>query len=390
MLALKILGSCAKITQGIFRPRYMPIVLIGLLIALNTGFYTFLSPNLIREAVGKLPYWDLLERPDLEWITVSGQPKLEQGIWVANQKTQAQMPLMLLPNQAYRVKIPIRLEPNGVVEIWFNVQQKHRLQSSHLLKLESKHQRFYLTAWVYNRLGELRILESAEVAAQNAVLELQVNTRYFRVWFAQQWLFTAPLSYLGGILGVGLERASLEEVLVVTDPTPIPSNQPWQLVSPIWQALGGTWRIQNGVLEQIDPRDFDQLLVWQKPLTALRSIEVELSGFGAGVVFAMPKANTSQGGYMVRFSEDGKNLFWGRFGQQGFIGKGNRSINAKAIQKLRLEFRQNQFDLYLNQQRIAQNIIIRQKHGFMALTSSLSSARFLQLRVNQQAIGWSK
>ena len=390
MLALNFQKVCAKITQTLKSQKNTWVFFIVFLVVLNTGLHYFLIPNPIPNQQAQMPYWDLLERPNLDWISPDKNPQLHNGKWFENKKAYAQMPISILPNQMYQIKAQVNLMPQGKLKLWFNAQQINPWQKSQMVQLERLGQKIRVTAWKYNRFGQAQILEVAQVKAlAQQVVEVQIATRHFVVRVNQNFLFTAPLSYLGGIPGIGLEQAALEEIYLGANDKPLPALEDVRgLEGTDWQVQTGTWRIKNTFIEQLDTQNYDQLLVFQKPFEDLKRIELEVNGAGAGLVFAMPQADQTAFAHLVRLSEDGKVIFWGQFNQQQkFIGLGNQTITARDKQHFGLVFSAKSYAIFLNGQLIAKNIPITNSNGFLGLTTSLSSAQFLRLQIgNSQLI----
>jgi hypothetical protein len=398
VLALNFQRGCAKITRTLKSQKNTWVFFIVFLAVLNVGLHYFLIPNSIPKQQSRipyweqahLPYWDLLERPNLDWISPDKNPQLQNGKWFENKKAYAQMPISILPNQMYQIKAQVNLMPQGKLKLWFNAQQVNPLQKSQMVQLERLGQKIRVTAWKYNRFGQAQILEVTQVMAlAQQVLEVQIATRHFVVRVNQNFLFTAPLSYLGGIPGIGLEQATLEEIYLGANDKPLPALEDVRgLEGTDWQVQSGTWRIKNTFIEQLETQNYDQLLVFQKPFEDLKRIEFEVNGAGAGLVFAMPQADQTAFAHMVRLSEDGKVIFWGQFNQQlKFIGLGNQTITARDKQRFSLEFAAKSYTIFLNGQLIAKNIPMINSKGFLGLTTSLSSAQFLRLQVgNSQLI----
>jgi hypothetical protein len=204
------------------------------------------------------------------------------------------------------------------------------------------------------------------------------------VWLNHQFVLSAKLTFLGGGVGLGLARAALEEVRIEPDPVPLDLPAPTTPPDATWQALGGTWRSKEGVIEQLDPQYFDQLLVYQNKFSKPKRISLTLSGNGAGLVVGLPNKNTREQGYLIRFSEDGTVLFWGQFVQGGLLGLGNIKIVAQTRQNLRLECAKD-CRIFLNDRQLG-SLGKLPPSGYLALTTSESSAQFWQLVVDQQTV----
>ena len=272
MLALNFHKVCAKITQALKSQKDTWVFFVVFLTVLNVGLHYFLTPSSITNQQAHLPYWDLLERPNLDWISSEKNPQLHNGKWLENQKAQAQIPISILPNQPYQIKAKVDLMQQGKLQIWFNAQQTNPLQKSQMVQLERLGQKVKVTAWKYNRFGQAQILELAQIKAiALQVVEVRIAARYFAVTVNQNFLFTASLSYLGGIPGIGLEQAALEEIYLAADNKPLPALEDVRgLEATDWQMKSGTWRIKNGIVEQLETRDYDQLLVFQKQFKDLK------------------------------------------------------------------------------------------------------------------------
>jgi hypothetical protein len=407
VLALLPTQLWSKTTRAIQHPLFGLLWCLAFLIVLNIGLYLFLSPSLIPNSSTQLPFVDLLERPNLEWKMLQGTPRLESGRWVATSKVQAHLPVSVLPNQPYTIQLPLRLQAKSRVEVWVNAQRFGALLASHLVSLtvqqtrsqtvqqtrsqtvqQTRSQtvqqaRLQLAVWRIWASGKIEVLEAVNVeAAPNpTLLEVQVNRRALAVRLNQRLYLSAGLSYLGGVVGLGLENATLEQVQIILQADTI---QPAisHLPNDSWFASQGTWRERQGVLAQIDPRGFDHVLVHRQQVHP-HQLEMTLSGFGAGLVLAMPSINSLEQAYLVRFSEDGTAVFWGQFRQGRFVGLGSRRVKPKNRQTLRLECNKATCLLWVQNQ---SGVLGGIKTGYLALTASQSVAQFWALQVNGRSL----
>jgi hypothetical protein len=404
VLALFLAWLWSKTTRATQQPLFTLVCCLAFLIVLNIGLYGFLSPSLIPKSDARLPFVDLLERPNLEWKMLQGTPRLESGRWVATTKVQAHLPVSVLPNQPYTITLPLYLQPNSSIEVWINAQRFGALSASHLVSLTAQRARVQLAVWRIWASGRVEVLEAVglesvpplkpapnelpKTASEQklTLLEVQVNRRALAVRLNRQLYLSAGLSYLGGVVGLGLERATLEQVQITPHANTI-EPAPIELPEDVWFSSKGIWRKQQGVLVQIDPRGFDHLLVHRQQFRP-NKLELTLSGFGAGLVLAMPSLSSLQGAYLVRFSEDGTVMFWGQFRQGRFVGLGSRRVAPKNRQNLKLECHKDTCLLWVqNQSSILKNI---QTEGYLALTASRSVARFWALKVNDRRLLASK
>jgi hypothetical protein len=382
-------GSGAKPTRPPRTEIRATLSALAALAALNLGLHLWLEPRPLKDA-SPLPFWDVLERPQLGWRVLQGNPKLRDGVWNATTLERVQLPLALPPNHAYRLEVRSQIRAGGTLEIGFNAQSSGSLSRSHAVRVHRADDRLRFSAIRYDRRGEFITVERATRPDDaNPRLEVRVSARQFGVWQDGVLVLRAGLNDLGGIPGIALTNAALLEVRVSTVEPEAPRALPRPgLEGSPWRALRGAWRVSSGVLEQLDAATFDRAALHPHPFPSIFDLRLSLrhlEGHGAGVVLCAPSLEDVRGASLVRFSEDGTRLFWGAFDGDGrFVGRGNavvpRRPNDRRVLEIRVE--DGNYDIVLDGRRVASRVRLTSPRGHVGVTTSRSGARFERLEVS--------
>jgi hypothetical protein len=99
---------------------------------------------------------------------------------------------------------------------------------------------------------------------------------------------------------------------------------------------------------------------------------------GGGVVFQMPTRTDRAGAAMVRFSNGGSAIFWGRYDADGvFQGVGGADLGGVAATRtLGLTVRAGSFDLSVDGRVIAKDVPLEAQGGYIGLISYRGPVRF--------------
>ncbi len=160
------------------------------------------------------------------------------------------------------------------------------------------------------------------------------------------------------------------------------------LVAAGWTPISGQWAFQDGVLTQSQREGFDRNISYEGTYSdytlsvALRHLE----GSGGGVLFNMPQPDTKNGSHLVRFSEDGKAVFWGYYDQNGdFTGQGSADVEAPGTDAHSIEVRvgAENYTVLVDGQVIVENVPLQSQEGHIGLTSSESVVAFESVQVTR-------
>lgn len=154
-----------------------------------------------------------------------------------------------------------------------------------------------------------------------------------------------------------------------------------------WRPYSGEWVTENNAMRQLLADGFDHGIV-REGLFLNYSYAVtvqQLEGVGAGVLFNVPNIAAKNGGHLVRFSDDGRGIFWGQFDEQGiFTGQGYIATAAPGTAPHRLEVLSGDttYAIKLDGAVLAQGIPLLSKSGHIGLLASQTVAAFsdVQLR----------
>jgi hypothetical protein len=100
----------------------------------------------------------------------------------------------------------------------------------------------------------------------------------------------------------------------------------------------------------------------------------------------MTAPTSRNGAHMVRFSEDGKAIFWGNYDQNGdFTGQGSANIEAPGTEPHTLQIRlgTDTYSVVLDGTVITENVPLQSKQGHIGLTSSESVVAFEQVQIER-------
>jgi hypothetical protein len=142
-------------------------------------------------------------------------------------------------------------------------------------------------------------------------------------------------------------------------------------------AATGDWRTVDGVITQTATEKTDYiagtgLAGEQFSISVDIALPDDTPDAGAGLVFHMDGRDDRSSGYMVRFSNSGQELFWGRYDADGmFTGEGSVPLNLSeaASHTLLLTVREGSFDIDVNGTAIVESIPHTRDSGWIGLVS---------------------
>jgi hypothetical protein len=153
-----------------------------------------------------------------------------------------------------------------------------------------------------------------------------------------------------------------------------------------WTSFSGEWAFTDGALTQSQVAGFDRGIGYQGTFSdyTLSTTLRHLEGTGGGVLFNMPQPDRKNGAHMVRFSEDGKAVFWGYYDANGdFTGQGSGDVAAPGTEAHTIEIRvgTENYTVLVDGQTIVENVPLQSQAGHVGLTSSESVVAFESVQV---------
>lgn len=149
-----------------------------------------------------------------------------------------------------------------------------------------------------------------------------------------------------------------------------------------WVPISGQWKVEGSDFVQTKADGFDMTLSYREKKFSNFALRVNLKhdqGTGAGVLINMPDATRKNGAHVIRFTDDGKGIFWGYFDDNAvFVAQGfaNATLPPNSSKKLEVQSSANAYAILLDGESIAKDVPLKSKTGHIALTNSVSVARF--------------
>ncbi len=151
----------------------------------------------------------------------------------------------------------------------------------------------------------------------------------------------------------------------------------------------GTWLIEDNVVLQTDTEPTDYiagtgLAGEQFTISANIRFDNTFEDAGAGMIFHMADRDNHASGYLVRFADHGRNIFWGQFNRDNvFSGMGDVILNNDGLDSatLKLVVKQSSFDIFVDEQLIDADIQIDRSSGWIGLVSFRGSVAFSDLNI---------
>lgn len=367
-----------------------PLVLVLALAGINFGLYNRLSAAKL-EISHTLPFWDIFEHQNLMWSVISGKFSLEQG-WLqatSSERAVIQVPLELKAQQAYRIKTSLQLlKPSSMAGVLFSGQRQGALRTQEV--------RFVHGSLVTGYDDSAGVFHASMETAVSTLkskhqLEIRVGTTSYSVWFDSQVVIEdLPLRYQGGLVAlVAQGAAKFDDLLISSDLHPQTHTSIAMTPESLgWRGLSGIWQLHQNLLEQRETQEFDRSILFEKKAFTVSSLRLgfkHLKGVGAGLLFNAPKADQIQGAQLVRYSDDGNSIFWGYYTQGGvFKGQGSAKVANPATQShlLEVQILSKRYAVWLDGKKLARDIALISRSGFVGLSASQCIARFETLKLN--------
>ncbi len=373
------------------------VIFLSLLIALNLGLHTLLKPEGVF--VTQLPY----STQSLEgWQSVSGNWQASNGLIQQLEQGRALItsPLQLStsPRQNEVIRVHIRLEPNAGLS--FGMLGPNTLEASHILFLADRN----LVAAYMNSEGKLETQASlplAESLGKERAVTIHLKGTSYDVFLEHELVLSnLALEAKGTYLGLiaegqtqlhGLVVDTVPQATVSTTSVTLPPRQNKRIdfnfaLDQNWSILSGEWSITQGQLQQSTKEGFDHIIMFPAE-SSKQTLELELNhqtGFGGGLVFNSPAQESKANAHMVRFHEEAgqRQLLWGYFNDNvEFVSQGSLAfIEASNKQTLRVQINELNYNLWVNDQLLVQDIPLHSSQGYLGLTSSQSNVNFMSLR----------
>ncbi|MEM7539181.1 MAG: hypothetical protein AAF639_43890 [Chloroflexota bacterium] len=187
--------------------------------------------------------------------------------------------------------------------------------------------------------------------------------------------------YDPNVLGLGDYAAWPSGLPYIGDPF-FRGNFMGEMDPSLWRVVRGDWLFANDNLVQTDATEFDQAIIYQNSFDGnymLRTIFRHLQGVGAGVLFNLPNADSTNGGHLVRFTDDNTGLFWADITPEGEVnGQGYAPVGPPGTQWQVLDILMgpDSYALRLNGNMLAANVPLTSRQGYVGFTTSQSTAAY--------------
>jgi hypothetical protein len=369
-----------------------PFALIAAVALLNFGLHTRVAPTTLASGMN-LPHWDTFERKELKWPNARGNWKLEAGkLQTDGGEHFAQVPVAVSAQAPYTLKLEMRLEPNSTSSIIFNGQVQGTPERSQAIRIKRNGPAIQLEAGFKNREQIFQTEHKTTLWwPKDLKLELQVGTRGYSLRINNQTAFESlPLHFRGGFIALQTDGVASFDNLLVQPSSLQPDTNASNDLARDWKTLSGTWALHHTELRQENTQGFDQTVLAARAQEKTRKIRLEfrqLSGSGAGLIFNAKNNTRLENAHLVRYSDDGKTLFWGSFdGRGNFHGQGYRNVQNPGMTPHALEVKLGlkTYAVTLDGHEIANKIPLLEKSGFVGMSTSKSAASFTKLELETE------
>lgn len=420
------------------RSTWLPLGLaLASLVILNVGLYTRLAFQPLPPRF-EIPYYEDFSALTLDQYEIFG------GDWEIRDQSLVQLStsgydllnfvsINIDPEQPYIFESSVRYlggtMGGGLI---FNAQQTTSRQKSHMMRLNVDADKLWL---IYGYFGD----DSDFISQGSAPLSIPVDdstphrlrvevsdTRYALLVDDVVMVRDIPLMYRGGAVGFisATSQVAFDDVKVdapsapaitqeITQPTeqvqqaptaaPDSESQAPLLTdtfdgeggAALWQPISGEWRFEQGAYTQTQAEGFDLSSVYQQtfspPLTVQATFQHQ-TGVGGGVLFNLPNGDTKNGGYMVRYFEDGSVIAWGYFDENGvFNGQGSVGVSLPQTTShtLAVSVSDESYAVNLDGVELAAGIPLYAPlaSGYVGLTASQSVVTFDNFNVSDARVG---
>lgn len=216
--------------------------------------------------------------------------------------------------------------------------------------------------------------------------------------------FLSGTALVAGLLNLAVYGRALTAARVETPPAAVgPANPPaTQLIDAVqlaegleaadWKVLSGRWALEGDTLTQELEDGYDHLAYHKTsfmPPYTVRAQFRAIKGSGIGFSFNAPQATQRNGAHIVRYTDDGKGLVWGRYDAEGkYVSqaakadlKSDQTMWPTNLHVLEAEVGDTSYRLRLDSQVIAEDIPLESKAGHVGVQSSMGSVAFDKLEV---------
>jgi hypothetical protein len=369
-----------------------PFALIAAVALLNFGLHARVAPTTLASSMS-LPHWDTFERKQLQWPNARGNWKLEAGkLQTDGGEHFAQVPVAVSARAPYTLKLEMRLEPNASSSIIFNGQVQGTLERSQAIRIKREGSAIQLEAGFNNREQTFQAEHKTTLWWPKELnLELQVGARGYTLRINKQTAFESlPLHFRGGFIALQTDGIASFDNLLVQPSSLQPDTNASSDLAQDWKTLSGTWAFHHSELRQENTQGFDQTVLATRAQENSKRIRLEfrqLYGSGAGLIFNAKTNTRLENAHLVRYSDDGKTLFWGSFdGRGNFHGQGYRNVRNPGISTHALEIKlaPKTYAVTLDGLEIANKIPLLEKSGFVGMSTSKSAASFTKLELETE------
>ena len=382
------------------------------LLGLNFGLHERVAPPTLERLT--LPYWNTFERTNFDWIPLQNTWRIEGG-WLrptGSTASSAQSGRAVTPGISYRLMVMAHLEVGSTVGALFGGQVRGQLVRTHRVRLVRHERSRAVQCGYFDQEGRFQLQDEVALpsSSRDTRLEIEVGTAVYAIRVdGRRVLESQPLKFAGGFPGLEASTGSaIGEILIrpglrydpneaITDAAAnasLPRLSTDTLEGAGWQVLSGSWSLGPSGLMQADNRDFDRVVLYKAQPFTLGTIRVffrQTRGAGAGMLFAAPDLATGvQGAQLVRYSDDGRIIFWGTFDPQGrFIGRGNRTVLAPGVRAHTLEVVVNSgsYAIKLDDVELVRGVSLERSSGYIGLSTSKSAAAFTRVTVTSLEAG---
>lgn len=315
-----------------------------------------------------------------QWRSLSGEWRFADGVLVQQQtdgfdlSTVYQQPV----NYPLTLRATFTHREGAGGGVLFNLPQPDSKNGGHMVRYVEDGG---IIAWGYfDEDGAFNGQGSSQVSQPGDsphVLTIRITETAYSVTLDGVELVTdVPINSAASPAYIGLTASqsmvAFDEVMVTSGAPPVASTANINT-----DAATGEWRTADGVITQTAVEKTDYIAG-----TGLAgeqfSISVDITlpdddpDAGAGLVFHMDGRDDRSSGYMVRLSNAGQELFWGRYGADGmFTGEGSVPLDLpEAVSHtLLLTVREGSFDVNVNGTAIVESIPHTRDNGWIGLVS---------------------
>lgn len=428
----------AQVATKLSHPRLIPvrkvlvpmIVALVLLVLLNYGLYGRLAPKQAFVPYSP-PYIQDFSGVDIQsWIKFGGDWQIADGQLAQNKtpldSASIYVPFSVAEKDTYTAGVGFKLQQTGA-SLTFNAQYPGLEQSRHAVQLVPRDGKWQMVYGYFQKGSQIREqgvipLGIAADKPLNTKLTVKVSSDRYALTVDDKLLVSnVPLVYKGGLVGVNSlgGTAQFDDFSVVqvdapanavqatpnassatAQPTVVANNNDviyssqftGNLADSGWKAFSGDWVFDAGKLvqQQLDGYDFSIVNDKTHQNYQVAVTFLHRQGNSAGMMFNLPQRESKNGGQLVRYTDDGKGIFWGYFDAQGvFTGQGYADTPppAQDVHTLLIQSRPETYSINLDGKLIADNVPLNSRQGYIGLTTSQTVGEFDTVTVSNIGSG---